>query len=83
MLAITLASPPHFGQTETSMPPIAPTAPTFGKYPFQAQCPGHGRVPLFGCFIFVFLVGTALAAFSRRHIYPVFAVGREYAVEPG
>ena len=53
------------------------------KYPFQALCPGHGLVPLFGCFVFVFLVGTALAAFSRRHIYPVFAVGREYAMEPG
>jgi hypothetical protein len=37
-------------------------------------------VPLFGCFVFVFLVGTALAAFSRRHIYPVFAVGREYTM---
>jgi hypothetical protein len=53
------------------------------KYPFQALCPGHGLVPLFGCFVFVFLVGTALAAFSRRHIYPVFAVGREYAMESG
>lgn len=31
----------------------------------------------------MFLVGTALAAFSRRHIYPVFTVGSEYAVEPG
>jgi hypothetical protein len=42
----------------------------------------HGLVPLFGCFVFMFLVGMALAGFSRRHIYPVFAVGREYAVEP-
>jgi hypothetical protein len=53
------------------------------KYPFQALCPGHGLVSLFGCFVFVFLVGTALAAFSRRHIYPVFAVGCEYAMKPG
>ncbi len=40
----------------------------------------HGLVPLFGCFVFVFLVGTALATFSRRHIYPVFAVGRDKIV---
>jgi len=53
------------------------------KYSLQALSPSHGLVALCGCFVFVFLVGTALAAFSRRHIYPVFAVGREYAVEPG
>jgi len=50
------------------------------KYPFQALCPGHGLVPLFGCFVFVFLVGTALATFSRRHSYPVFAVGHDKIV---
>jgi len=32
-------------------------------------------VALFGCFVFVFLVGTALATFGRRHIYPVLDVG--------
>lgn len=53
------------------------------EYPFQALCPGHGLVALCGCFVFVFLSGAAFAAFGRRHIYPVFAVGREYAVEPG
>jgi hypothetical protein len=53
------------------------------KHPFQALCPGHGPVALFGCFVFVFLSGAAFAAFGRRHIYPVFAVGREYAMEPG
>ncbi len=28
----------------------------------------------------MFLVGTALPTFSRRHIYPVFAVGRDKIV---
>jgi len=50
---------------------------------FQAPCPGHGPVALFGCFVIVFLSGAAFAAFGRHHIYPVFAVGRDYAVEPG
>jgi hypothetical protein len=40
-------------------------------------------VALFGSFVFAFLSGAAFAAFARRHIYPVFAVGREYAVEAG
>jgi hypothetical protein len=50
---------------------------------FETLRPRHGLVLLLWCFFFVFIVGTALAAFSRRHIYPVFAVGREYAVKPG
>ena len=45
------------------------------KYPFQALYPGHGTVALFGCFVSVFLSGAVFAAFVRRHIYPVFAVG--------
>ena len=53
------------------------------KFPFQAPSPGHGPVALFGCFVFVSLSGAAFAVFGRRHIYPVFAVGREYAVVPG
>jgi hypothetical protein len=53
------------------------------EYPFQTLCPGHSLAALFGCFVFVFLSGAAFAAFGRRHIYPVFAVGREYAMEPG
>jgi hypothetical protein len=40
-------------------------------------------VALFWCFVFVFLSGAAFAAFGWYHIYRVFAVGREYAVEPG
>ncbi len=52
------------------------------EYPFQALRPGHGLVALFGCFVFVFLPCTTLAAFGRRHINTVFAVGGKYAVEP-
>ena len=50
------------------------------KYLFQALCPGHGPVALFGCFLFVFLSGATFGVFGRRHIYPVFAVGRERAM---
>lgn len=53
------------------------------EYPFEALRPGHGLVTLFGCFVFVFLSGTAFAAFGPRHINPVFAVGGKYAMEPG
>lgn len=53
------------------------------EYPFQAFRPSHGLVALFGCFVFLFLSGATFAAFSRRHIYPVFAVGGKYAMEPG
>ena len=57
-----------------------------GRYAgFAGAKTGHGLVALFGCFFFIFLSGAAFAAFSRRHIYPVFAVGLmrhsdEYAV---
>ena len=43
---------------------------------------GHGLVALFGCRVFAFLSGAAFTAFSRRHIYPEFDVGRKYVVEP-
>ena len=43
---------------------MSPKAPTFGEYPFQALCPGHGLVALFGCFVFVFLSDAAFAAFG-------------------
>ena len=80
MLAITLASPPHFGQTDTSM---SPKAPTFGEYPFQALCPGHGLMVLFRGFVFDFLTGASFAAFGGRHINTVFAVGGKNPVEAG
>ena len=47
------------------------------EYSFQTSRPGHGLVTLFGCFVFVFLVGTALASFGRRHINTVFTFGRK------
>jgi hypothetical protein len=52
------------------------------EYPLQALCPGHGLVPLFGCFVFVFLSGATFAAFGWRHINTVFAVGCKNTVKP-
>jgi hypothetical protein len=38
-------------------------------------------VALFGCFVFVFLLGAAFAAFGRRHLNTVFAVARNNTME--
>ncbi len=71
MLATTLASPPHFW-TDRHIDV---------EYPFQALHPGHGSVVLCGCFVFVFLAGSSLTSFGRRHINPVFAIGCVHPVE--
>ncbi len=51
------------------------------EHTLQALRPGHGLVALFECFVFVFFSGASFAAFGRRHIDPVFAVGRKYTME--
>ena len=53
------------------------------EHTLQALRPGHGLVALFECFVFVFFSGASFAAFGRRHIDPVFAVGRKYTMESG
>lgn len=52
------------------------------EHPFQALCPGHGLVALFGCSVYDFSTGAALSAFGRCHFNTVVAVGGKYAVEP-
>ena len=47
-----------------------------GQYAgFVGAKTGHGLVSLFWSFVFVFLSGTTLTAFSGRHFDTVFAVG--------
>ena len=79
MQAITLASPPHFWQIDTSM---SPKAPTVGEHPFETLGPGHGLMAQFECFIFVFLSGLSSASFGRRNIDTVFAIWSKYSMEP-
>ena len=76
ILAITLASPPHFSQVDTSM---SPKAPTFGEDPLEALGPGHGPMALFGCF----LPCTTLATFGRCYINPIFSIWSKHAMEAG
>ncbi len=61
---------------------MSPKAPTFGEHPFEALCPGHGLMALFGCFVFVFLSGMSSASFGRRHIDTVSAIWGKYSMEP-
>jgi hypothetical protein len=75
-LGITLASPPHFWQIDTSMPP---EVPTFGEYPLEAlglYAPGagHGLVALIGCFILLRVRWVAFPASGGCHFGAVFAV---------
>jgi hypothetical protein len=79
-LGITLASPPHFWQIDTSM---SPKAPTVDEHPLETLgSSGHGLMTLFECLIFVFLSVLSSASFGWRHIDTVFAIWSKYSMEP-
>ena len=55
-----------------------------GRYVgFAGAKTGHGLVPLLWCFVFIFLVGSALAPLGRCYIDSMFTIGCKNAVEPG
>ena len=68
------------GDDPDGAPAISTDFYIYIKHPFQTLRPGHGYPSFIGCFIFFLLAFTSLC---WRDGYPVFAVGCEYAVEPG
>ncbi|MEW8325046.1 MAG: hypothetical protein AB2606_20565 [Candidatus Thiodiazotropha taylori] len=72
MLAITLASPPHCGQVDTSMLNI--------RFSRCAQVMVGGAI---ADFLFFLLIGTALTTLAWHHANTMFATGGKYAMETG
>ena len=62
ILAITLASPPHFSQVDTSM-----LKTRLRRWAFMPLGAGHGPMALFRCFVLIFLSGMSSAS-VRIHV---------------
>jgi len=69
ILAITLASPPHFSQVDTSM-----LKTRLRRWAFMPSGAGHGPMALFGYLALIFLPCTTLATFGRCYINPIFVI---------
>ncbi len=72
MLAITLASPLHCGQVDTSMLNI--------RFSRCTQVIVWWR---YCGFLFILLIGTALTTLAQHHANTMLAAGGKYAMEPG